>query len=61
VGGGGGGGGHLPAKKKIYDGFLLMWCNFRFDGVLFRSGSRHNDRVDSLSGLPPSWPMGHRT
>jgi hypothetical protein len=19
---------HLPAKKKIYDGFLLMWCSF---------------------------------
>ena len=34
--------------KKIYDGFLLMWCNFKFEDVLFRSDSRHNDRVDSL-------------
>jgi hypothetical protein len=24
-------GAHLPAK--IYDGFLLMWCNFKFEGV----------------------------
>jgi hypothetical protein len=39
---------HGPAKKNIYDGFLLMWCNFKFEGVLFRSDSRHNDRVDSL-------------
>ena len=32
----------------MYDGFLLMWCNFKFEGVLFRSDSRHNNRVDSL-------------
>ena len=32
----------------FYDGFLLMWCNFKFEGVLFRRDSRHNDRVDSL-------------
>jgi len=25
-----------------------MWCNFKFEDVLFRSDSRHNDRVDSL-------------
>ena len=25
-----------------------MWCNFKFEGVLFRSDSRHNDRVDGL-------------
>ena len=25
-----------------------MGCNFKFEGVLFRSDSRHNDRVDSL-------------
>jgi len=37
----------LP-NKKFYDGFLLMWCNFKFEGVLLRSDSRHNDRVDSL-------------
>ena len=24
-----------------------MWCNFKFEGVLFRSDSRHNERVDS--------------
>jgi hypothetical protein len=41
-------GGHLPAKKQFYDGFLLMWCNFKFEGVLFRNDSRHNDTVDSL-------------
>ena len=35
-------------QKNFYDGFLLMWCNFEFEGVLFRSDSRHNDRVDSL-------------
>jgi hypothetical protein len=44
------GGGHLPVKQFFYDGFLLMWCNFKFEGVLFRSDSRHNDRVDSLWG-----------
>jgi hypothetical protein len=27
---------------------LLMRCNFKFKGVLFRSDSRHTDRVDSL-------------
>jgi len=40
--------GHLPAKKILCDGFLLMWCIFKFEGVLFRSDSRHNYRVDSL-------------
>ena len=28
--GGGGVWAHLPAKKIVYDGFLLMWCNFKF-------------------------------
>ena len=28
--------------------FLLMWCNFKFEGVLFRSDPTHNDRVDIL-------------
>ena len=41
------GGPHLPTKI-FYGGFLLMWCNFDFEGVLFRSDSRHNDRVNSL-------------
>jgi hypothetical protein len=27
-----------------------MWCNLIFEGVLFRSDSRHNDIVDSLVG-----------
>ena len=45
---GGWGGGHFPTIFFFYDGFLLMWCNFNFEGVLFRSDSRHNDRVDSL-------------
>ena len=35
-------------QKLFYDGFLLMWCNFKFEGVLFRSDSRHNGRVYSL-------------
>ena len=35
-------------QHLFYDGFLLMWCNFKFEGVLFRIDSRHNDRVDSL-------------
>ena len=25
-----------------------MWYNFKFEGVLFRTDSRHNDRVDCL-------------
>ena len=41
-------GGIIFLPKIFYDGFLLMWCNFKFEGVLFRSDSRHNDRVDSL-------------
>ena len=36
-------------QNILYDGFLLnMWCNFKFEGVLFRSDSRHNGRVDCL-------------
>ena len=42
------GGDHLPAKFCFYDGFLLLWYNFKFEGVLFRSDSRHSVRVDSL-------------
>jgi hypothetical protein len=38
----------LPFFFLNYDGFLLMWCNFKFEDVPFRSDSRHNDRVDSL-------------
>ena len=41
-------GAHLLAKANIYDAFLLMWCNIKFEDVLFRSNSRHNDRVDGL-------------
>ena len=26
-------GAHLPAKLIFYDEFLLMWCNFKFEGV----------------------------
>ena len=40
----------LPAKNKFYHGFLLMWCNFKFEGVLFRIDSRQYDRVDSVWG-----------
>jgi hypothetical protein len=43
-----GGRGASSFQKNIYDGFLLMWCNFKFEGVLFRRDSRHNVRVDSL-------------
>ena len=42
------GGGIFLPKIVFYDGFLLMWCNFKFEGVLFLSDSRYNDRVDSL-------------
>ena len=41
-------GGHLLAKIFFCDGFFLIWCNFKLEGVLFRSDSRHSDRVDSL-------------
>ena len=41
-------GGSSSCQIFFYDEFLLMWCNFKFEGVLFRSDSRHNDRVDSL-------------
>ena len=41
----GGGGG---SSIFFYDGCLLKWCNFKFEDALFRSDSRHNDRVDSL-------------
>jgi hypothetical protein len=38
--------GHLPAKNFVlYNGALLMWYNFKFEGVLFRSDSRHNDSL----------------
>ena len=30
-------------RNFYYDGFLLVWRNFKFEGVLFRSDSRHND------------------
>ena len=57
----GGGGEASSCQNKNYDGFLLLWCNFRFEGFLFRSYSRHNDRVDSLwecatkqAVIPPS-------
>ena len=42
----GGGGIFLPIF--FYDGFLHMWVNLKFEGVLFRSDLRHNDRVDSI-------------
>ena len=42
------GGGELPANVLFYDGFFLMWCYFKFEGVLFRGDSRHSVRVDSL-------------
>jgi hypothetical protein len=46
---GGGGGGPIFLPKCFFNnGFLLMWCNLKLEGVLFRSDSRHNDRVDSL-------------
>ena len=43
-------GGDLPAKK-FYDGFLLMWCNFKFEGVLFQSDSRHTSFRAQVKGL----------
>ena len=54
----------MPALKRPELGLILepsvsrattllnelkeMWCNFKFEGVLFRSDSRHNDRGYSL-------------
>ena len=46
-------GGTSSCQKNVYDGFLLMWCNFKFEGVLFWSDSKYSDRVDSV---PPSDP-----
>ena len=43
-----GGTGFIFLLKKNYDGVLLMWCNLKFESVLFRRDSRHNDRVDGL-------------
>jgi hypothetical protein len=34
-----------PTKNIFYEGFLFMWCIFKFEGVLFWGDSRHNDRV----------------
>jgi hypothetical protein len=28
-----------------------MWCNIKFEDVLFRSDSRHNDRVDPVKSI----------
>ena len=39
------GGASSSCQKNVYDEFLLMWCNFKFEGVLFRSDSRHNDSL----------------
>ena len=41
-------GGLIFLPRIVYDGFLLLSCKFKFEGVLFRSDSRHNGRVDSL-------------
>ena len=41
-------GGRIFLPIFFYDGFLLMWCNFKFECILFRSDSRYNDIVDSL-------------
>ena len=32
-------------QNNVYDEILLMWCNFKFEGVLFQSDSRHNDSL----------------
>ena len=41
------------AKNVFYDGVLLMWCNFKFDGV-----PEHVclTACVGLPGLPPSGP-----
>jgi len=41
-------GGGSFCQNIFCDAFLLIWCNFKLEGVLFRSDSRHNDRVDRL-------------
>ena len=35
-------------KKQFYDRFLLLWCNFNFEDVLFPSVSKYSDIVNSL-------------
>ena len=42
--------GHLPVTN-FYDGFLLMWCNSKFEGVLFQSDSRHTSFRAQVRGL----------
>jgi hypothetical protein len=38
--------GYCIVSPSIY--LLIMWCNFKFEVVLFRSDSRRHDRVDCL-------------
>ena len=40
--------GDIFLPNFFYDGFLLKWCNFNLEGVLFRSDARHNDRADVI-------------
>jgi hypothetical protein len=42
--------GPSSCPKKCLRWILLMWCNVKFECALFRSDSRHNDRLDSLWG-----------
>ena len=41
-------GASFSCQNFFYGGFFLVWCNFKFEGVLFRNDFRHNDRVDNL-------------
>jgi hypothetical protein len=44
-------GGAIFLPQFIYDGYLLMWCNFKFEGVLFQSDSRHTSFRAQVRGL----------
>ena len=45
------GGGDIFLPQFFYDGCLLMWCNFKFEGVLFQSDFRHTSFRAQVRGL----------
>ena len=46
---------HIVHLDQVFSLTVVFACvvQFKFEGVLFRSDSRHNDRVDSLCECPP--------
>ena len=45
-------GGHLPPQNIFYDGFLLMWCNFKFEGICFGAIPDIMIELTACVGLP---------